>query len=72
MVLPGKMMAGTEDGQGPVLQARSSMKRYGGYCLPAEAGRTDRRRRRARQGFRPRGRDMAAAPESDSSPALPH
>jgi hypothetical protein len=27
--------------------------------------------RRARQGFRPRGRDIAAAPESDSGPSLP-
>jgi hypothetical protein len=26
---------------------------------------------RARQGFRPRGRDMAAAPESDSGPPHP-
>ena len=70
MILRGKRMPGTEDGQARSLQARASTQRYSGYRLSAEAGRTDRRRRRARQGFRPRGRDMAAAPESVSPPVL--
>jgi hypothetical protein len=55
-------------GHGLIVQARSSTQRNGGYRRPTEAGRPTWRRRRARQGFRPRGRDMAAAPESDSSP----
>ena len=71
VILRGKRMPGTEDGPGPVLQARPSTQRYGGYRRPAEAGQPTWRRRRARQGYRPKGRDMAAAPESDSSPAAP-
>ena len=70
VILRGKRMPGTEDGPGPVWQARVIGQRYGGYRLPAGAGRPTWRRRRARQGFRPRGRDMAAAPESASSPAI--
>jgi hypothetical protein len=71
VILRGKRMPGAEDGSGPVFQARPSRQRYGGYRRPAGAGQSTWRRRRARQGFRPRGRDMAAARESDSGPPLP-
>ena len=62
---------GTEDGPPRSLQPRSSTRRNGGHRRPAGAGQPTWLRRRARQGFRPRGRDMAAAPESDSGPPLP-
>ena len=38
VILSGKRMPGTEDGQGPLLQARSSTQRNGGDRRPAEAG----------------------------------
>ena len=69
VILGGKRMPGTEDGPGPS-QVQPSTQRYGGDRRSAEAGQPDLgRRRRAPQGYRPKGRDMAAAPESDSSPA---
>jgi len=37
VTLRGERISGTEDGPGPVLQARSSAQRYGGYRRPAES-----------------------------------
>jgi hypothetical protein len=72
VILRGERMPGTEDGPARILQTRCQVLRYGGPTTGlAEAGTADRRRRRARQGFRPRGRDIADAPESDSSPRVP-
>jgi hypothetical protein len=41
VTLRGERMPGTEDGPGPVLQARPSAQRYGGGRRPAEAGQPD-------------------------------
>jgi hypothetical protein len=70
VILRGERMPGTEDGPGPVFAAAIIDTAYGGYRRPAGAGQPTWRRR-ARQGFRPRGRDMAAAPESNSGPPPP-
>ena len=54
-------------------QPRSSTRRYGGYRRPAERASRLGGGGRARQGYSPRGRDTAAAPESDvGPPLLPH
>ena len=68
VILRGKRMPGTEDGPGPILQVRSSGQRNGGYRLPADAGRPTGGGPARPQGFRPKGRGVAATPESDSSP----
>ena len=61
-------MPGTEDGA-PVCAARHRVRRA--TTGLAVAGLTPPRRRRARQGFRPRRRGVADARSADSSPALP-
>ena len=72
VILRGDRMPGTEDGARPVLQARSSTQRNGGLHRPAGARQPTWRRRRARQGYRPKGRDMAAAPGVGRWPTAPH
>jgi hypothetical protein len=66
VILRGKRMRGTDDRAWPGLRRRGHRRSVtaGTACL-REAGRPTWRRRRARQGFRPVGRDMAAAPKSD-------
>jgi len=71
VILTGKRMPGTEDGPAPDLQAavpRSALRRDRPAC---GSGAAARRRRRARQGFRPRGRDMADAPRRTGPPLFP-
>ena len=72
MVLHGERLPDTEDGPGLVLQLRGHRRSVtaGTACLRKRGSRPSGGG--ARQGSRPRGRDMAAAPEADSSPALPH
>src|ERR1017187_8738460 len=69
MVLPGKRMPGTEDGLGPFYRRDHRGSVTAGTADLRKRGSPTWRRRRAPQGYRPKGRDMAAAPESDSSPA---
>jgi hypothetical protein len=69
MVLRGKRMPGTEDGSGPLSQARPLGQRYGGDRRPAGTGQPDLAAAARPAGLPPEGRDMAAALEWGSSPA---
>ena len=69
VILGGKRMPGTEDGPYSVWQVRgigAALRRGPPTC--GKRGSPTWRRRRAPQGYRPKGRDMPAAPESGSSP----
>ena len=72
VILSGKRMPGTEDGPGPVCRHEALSLRYGGHRRPAEAGQPDLAAAARPQGYRPKGRDMAAAPSRTAAPpALP-
>ena len=70
MILGGKRMPGTEDGLGLSCRHDHLGSVTAGTADLRERGSPTWRRRRP-QGFRPKGRDMSAAPEPDSSPAAP-
>src|ERR1019366_5846934 len=69
MVLPGKRMPGTAGGLGPFYRRDHRGSVTAGAAALRKRGSPTWRRRHAPQGYRPKGRDMAAPPESDSSPA---
>jgi hypothetical protein len=63
VILGGKRIPGTEDGPGPVWQgARHRQSVTAGTADLRKRGSSTWRRRRGPQGYRPKGRDMAAAP----------
>jgi hypothetical protein len=71
VILGGKRMPGAEDGPRPDF-AGAAIEAPLRRVLPAcGSGQPTWRRRRAPQGFRPQGRDVAAASESDCAPLSP-
>jgi len=71
VILAGKRMPGTEDGPGRSCRRDHRRSVTAGTADLRKRGSPAWRRRRAPQGHRPKGRDMAAAPESGSSPTRP-